>query len=170
MATTAYVFRIGKIIAVAGIGLLSFLVSLGNITDYDSNYYFVEHVMKMDTIFPQSSIHYRSIQSPFFYMLGYLFIILLEAFMSFACWKGAWDMFKHKKDNAALFHEAKKWAVTGLITGMVIWFIGFEVIGGEWFAMWQSTKWNGLYSADRILTFITLVLILLQFKEEEWKG
>ena len=27
--------------------------------------------------------------------------------------------------------------------GFLIWFIGFIVIGSEWFAMWQSSTWNG---------------------------
>jgi len=40
------------------------------------------------------------------------------------------------------------------------------VIGGEWFAMWQSNTWNGLASAERILSFLVLTLILLHLKEE----
>ena len=46
-------------------------------------------------------------------------------------------------------------------------FGGFEVIGGEWFAMWQSSQWNGLGSAERIVSFLVLSLILLHMKEEE---
>jgi predicted small integral membrane protein len=57
--------------------------------------------------------------------------------------------------------------VAGIITGLVIWFTGFEVIGGEWFAMWQSSIWNGLTSAERIVSFLAFTLILLHFKEEE---
>ncbi len=76
-------------------------------------------------------------------------------------------MCKKRKSTSVDFHNAKRWAVYGLISGIAIWFIGFEVLGGEWFGMWQSTQWNGLYSADRILTFITLVFISLQLKEEE---
>ncbi|WP_431217193.1 DUF2165 family protein [Puia sp. P3] len=48
--------------------------------------------------------------------------------------------------------------------------LGFEVIGGEWFAMWQSSAWNGLAAAERILDFLVLTLILLQFREEPVKG
>lgn len=166
MNSTAYAFRLGKVTAVAGIGLMALLVTLGNITDYYSNYYFVEHVMKMDTIFPNSDIHYRSVDSPFLYHTGYILLILAEAFMSFSCLKGVMTMYKKRKSTGVDFHIAKKWAVYGLISGIVIWFIGFEVIGGEWFGMWQSTQWNGLYSADRILTFITLIFISLQVKEE----
>jgi predicted small integral membrane protein len=44
--------------------------------------------------------------------------------------------------------------------------LGFEVIGGEWFAMWQSPTWNGLAAAERIVSFLVLALILLHLKEE----
>jgi predicted small integral membrane protein len=40
-------------------------------------------------------------------------------------------------------------------------------VGGEWFAMWQSRIWNGLASAERIVSFLVLILILLHLKEEE---
>ena len=65
------------------------------------------------------------------------------------------------------FHAAKNWAVAGIIAGIIIWFLGFEVIGGEWFAMWQSTQWNGLGSAERIVNFLVMALILLHLKETE---
>ena len=40
------------------------LVAFGNITDYGSNWVFVQHVLAMDSIFPGASIHYRAIHSP----------------------------------------------------------------------------------------------------------
>ncbi len=166
MYSTSFLFRIAKTISVAGIGLLGLLIVIGNTTDYYSNYFFVEHVMKMDTTFPVSHIHYRSINSPFLFHAGYIFIILMEAIMAFCCLKGSWMMFKNLKKDAASFHSSKNWAVAGIIIGIMIWFVGFEVIGGEWFAMWQSAAWNGLAAAERILSFLVLVLILLHFKDE----
>jgi predicted small integral membrane protein len=166
MYSTPFLFRIAKTISVAGIGLLALLIVIGNTTDYYSNYFFVEHVMKMDTTFPDSHIHYRSINSPFLFHAGYVFIILLEAIMTFCCLKGSWMMFKNLKKDATSFHASKNWAVAGIIIGIIIWFVGFEVIGGEWFAMWQSASWNGLAAAERVLSFLVLILILLHIKEE----
>jgi len=167
MHSVPFLFRIAKIISVAAIGIMSLLVVFGNITDYYSNYHFVEHVLKMDTIFPDSNFHYRSIHNPFLYHAGYIFIILLESFMAFCCTRGTWQLFKNIKSDPAVFHASKKWAVAGIISGIIIWFLGFEVIGGEWFAMWQSSTWNGLGSAERIVSFLVLVLILLHFEEKE---
>lgn len=167
MFTTGSLFRLAKTAFVASIGLMAVLIVVGNTTDYYSNYYFVEHVMKMDTIFPDSQLHYRSIHQPFLFHAGYILLIAFEALMAFACLRGAWDMFRARKTSATVFHAAKKWAVAGVAIGILIWFLGFEVIGGEWFGMWQSDTWNGLAAADRIVIFLGLVGILLHLPEAE---
>lgn len=167
MYSTAHLLRIAKTTSVFAIGVMALLIVFGNTTDYYTNYFFVEHVMKMDTIFPGSHIQYRSINSTFAFHAGYIFIILLEAVMAFCCLNGSWLLFKNLKKDASTFHASKNWAIAGLIVGIVIWFLGFEVVGGEWFAMWQSSTWNGLGSAERIVSFLVLVLILLHLKDEE---
>ena len=48
MYTTSFLFRLVKAISVAAIGIMAFLIAFGNITDYHTNYQFVEHVLKMD--------------------------------------------------------------------------------------------------------------------------
>lgn len=160
-------FRLAKSIAVASIALMSLLILIGNITDYNTNFHFVEHVLKMDTIFPGSHVHYRSIHSIFLFNLVYILIMSLEALMAFCCAKGSWLLFRHLKSDAAVFHTSKNWAVAGIIIGLLIFFLGFEVIAGEWFSMWQSKTWNGLASAERITSFLGLTLILLHFREVE---
>jgi len=167
MYTTSFLLRVAKVISVAAIGLMALLVAFGNITDYYSNFSFVEHVLKMDTTFPESHIHYRSINNVYVFHAAYILIISMEALMAFCCIKGSWLLFKNLKSGAAKFHASKSWAVAGIIIGIVIWFAGFEVIGGEWFAMWQSAIWNGLGAAERIVSFLILVLLLLHLKEDE---
>lgn len=166
MYSTALLLRIAKMVSVFAIGIMALLIVIGNTTDYYTNYYFVEHVMKMDTIFPDSKIHYRHIDNPVLFHIGYIFIITMETVMTFCCLKGSWLLFKNLKSTPGTFHASKNWAVAGLITGIIIWFLCFEVIGGEWFAMWQSSTWNGLGSAERIISFLGLTMILLHFKDE----
>ena len=166
MYSVQFLFRVAKTISVAAIALMSLLVVFGNTTDYLTNYHFVAHVMKMDTIFPDSNLYYRHINNTFLFHAGYIILITTEAVMAFCCIKGSWLLFKNLKSDAAVFHASKKWAVAGIIIGIMIWFLGFEVVGGEWFAMWQSSVWNGLGAAERIVSFLVLVLILLHFKEE----
>src|SRR6476620_7287939 len=167
MNKTIFAFRLAKIVAVFGVGLLAFLITFNNITDYYSDYSFVEHVMKMDTTFPGNELMYRSFNSGIIHHITYILIIILEAVTTYCCIKGAWQMYRNINKNALHFQISKRWAMYGLILGIAIWFIVFQAIAGEWFAMWQSQKWNGLYSADRIVTFIALSLIMLMQKEDE---
>ena len=46
-----------------------------------------------------------------------------------------------------------------------VWFLGFMVIGCEWFAMWQSARWNGQAAATRFLICIGVTLLLLVHEE-----
>ena len=44
--------RITKVIMVASLAVFALLVTFDNLTDYDTNYAFVWHVLSMDTTFP----------------------------------------------------------------------------------------------------------------------
>ena len=142
------------------------LIVVNNSTDYYTNYFFVSHVMKMDTIFPASRVHYRSVGSPTIYHAGYVLIILLEAAMAFFCLKGSLQMLKNLRKDSLTFHASKNWAVAGILVGILVWLVGFEVIGGEWFSMWQSATWNGVAAAERVLVFLFFALVLLHLKDE----
>ena len=166
MYTTSFLLRLAKTILVSGIGLLGLLIVVNNITDYYTNYFFVVHVLKMDTVFPDSNVQYRSVNKSFIFHAGYIVIILMEFIMTFCCLKGGWQMIRQIKADAGKFHAAKNWAVAGIIVGILVWFIGFYVIAGEWFVMWQSPTWNGLAAAERMLSVLVLVLILLHFKDQ----
>ena len=50
------------------------------------------------------------------------------------------------------FNRAKLWAIIRLTLGFCLWFFGFAVVGGEYFAMWQSKLWNARDGALRIAT------------------
>ena len=166
MYATALLIRVFKIVSISAIGIMALIIVIGNVTDYYTNYYFVAHVMQMDTVYPDGNMDYRKITNPLIFHSAYILLITLEVFMTFFCIKGSWILLKAVKMDASTFNNAKNWSVAGLIIGIFIWFFGFQVVGGEWFAMWQSSTWNGLNSADRIVTFLVLILILLQFKDE----
>ena len=63
--------------------------------------------------------------------------------------------------KARLFHEAKRFVYIGAAGGLLIWFVGFTAIGGEWYAMWQSQVWNGQQAAFRITALILLTVIFV---------
>ena len=155
------IIRYSKIILIFCLAFYVTLVALGNITDYQTNFQFVSHVLKMDSIFPNSNVTYRSINSPIFHHLSYIFIILFEILTAIVLCISGFKMFKSRKNSSIKFKNAKKLSVVGLIMGFIIWHTGFVTIGGEWFSMWQSKIWNGEEAAFHIFTTFLLVLIYI---------
>ena len=144
------IVRTSKSILVAAVALWVSLVAFGNITDYGTNLAFVNHVLSMDTVFPDTTILYRAIASPALHHAAYLLIIMSEVLAALLCWIGAVQMFRTISAPAA-FIGAKNLAVIGLTTCLLIWLVGFIAIGGEWFGMWMSTQWNGIESCFPLL-------------------
>jgi predicted small integral membrane protein len=164
--------RAAKIVMVAAIALFATLVTFGNLTDYGTNFVFVQHVLSMDSIFPDSTITHRAIASPALHHAAYALIIAAEGLTALLCWIGAVALLRRLKADAASFNRAKTFAVIGLTLGFLLWQVGFMSIGGEWFGMWQSAKWNGVPSAFRFVLVILGVLIFVAMRDEEidWHG
>lgn len=106
--------RLSKSILVCSIAFFASLVAFGNITDFWTNFKFVQHVMMMDTIFPDASINYRSIQSPWIHHVGYIIIISLETLTAILCWIGGIRLLMAVKKEPEQFNSTKKTAVAGL--------------------------------------------------------
>ncbi|MFM1793896.1 MAG: hypothetical protein RL642_281 [Bacteroidota bacterium] len=153
--------RMVLLVAIAGSGLMTFLIAFGNITDYNTNFEFVQHVLRMDTIFENSTVKYRSITNSTIHHLAYLFIIALETTMAYCFITSSLQLYFNLKNEKEKFNTAKKNAYIGICLGIVLWFIGFTLIGGEWFSMWQSADWNGLDPAHRLTSFFLLTFLAL---------
>jgi len=158
--------RLSKIAFIAAIALFFTLVVFNNTTDYYSNYFFVKHVLSMDTTFEGNNGMWRAMTNSTIHHIFYIGIILAEAVAAFLCWKGAIGLFKSRNDLAG-FKARKTPAIYGLTLGILIWFVGFIAIGGEWFLMWQSSKWNGIEAAFRIVTICGIALIYLLSSDGE---
>jgi predicted small integral membrane protein len=161
------VLRAAKVSAVAAIALFASLVTFGNLTDYGTNFVFVQHVLSMDTIFPTSTIKYRAITSPAMHHLAYALIIAAEAITAVLCWIGTIQLARRLRADAKSFNRAKGVAAAGLTLGFLLWQVGFMSIGGEWFGMWQSQQWNGVASAFRFAVTILAVLIFVALPDAE---
>jgi predicted small integral membrane protein len=156
-----------KTLMVAGLALYPLLVAFGNITDYDSNFVFVQHVLSMDTTFPGNKLMYRAITSAALQHLGYALIIAGEAATGLVLAWGAIALSRARGGTPAEFATAKLWVALGGFLGFLVWFVGFIVIGREWFAMWQSPTWNGQETAFRIVASILLVVLFVMQPEEK---
>lgn len=150
-----------KIYMVASIALFFSIVAIDNVIDFNSNRPFVEHVLSMDTTFHDTAIMWRSITNPLIQMSVYFFIIGWETATAILCWIGCFTLLQKVNGADMQFKEAKNMAFIGLFFGFLLYMVGFIVIGGEWFSMWQSPNWNGQKTAGLFLSMIMFVMIFL---------
>ena len=159
--------RYAKVLLTAAVALLASLVAFGNVTDYGTNFEFVQHVMRMDTVFPDSTIRYRAIDFSFLHHAAYVLIIAGETLTALLCWLGALRMWRASGRQAVEFNRSKRMAIAGLTLGFLVWQVGFMSIGGEWFGMWMSPQWNGVPSAFRFFVTIGVALLFVAQRDGE---
>lgn len=151
--------RLVKVAMVASTAAFALLVTANNLVDYGSNYEFVRHTLSMDTVFPDSVLKGRAIADPALWSAAYWLIIAAEAATGIVLAVAALDLVRALRAPAAAFNAAKQFVAIGVGLGFLLWFTGFMVVGGEWFAMWQSRTWNGQEAAFRF--YITLLAVLI---------
>lgn len=159
--------RLLKAFLIMQVALFFSLVGLNNIIDYDTNFLFVEHVLKMDTVFANSGLIGRAITNASFHTLAYQMIIFLELLIAVILWVGSIQLFMNYK-NAQIFHQKKTISNLGLCCGISLYLLGFIIIGGEWFAMWQSSDFNGINAATRFVSIQFFILLFVNMDEKEF--
>jgi predicted small integral membrane protein len=155
------IIRLAKIVMVAALAAFAFLVAYDNIVDYDSNYEFARHVLSMDTTLPGNALKDRAITDPQVWKAAYALIIAVEALTCLLLTAGVVMLLVRLRAPADVFNHAKALTIAGLTTGFCLWFFGFQVVAGEYWAMWQSHTWNGQEAAFRFTMMILGVLIFI---------
>ncbi|MGW7620529.1 DUF2165 domain-containing protein [Streptomyces antimycoticus] len=141
------------------IALYIALVAFGNITDFDSNQQFVRHVLAMDTTFKDEDLMWRAIDSTALQDTAYVAIIAWETLAALVLLAATAMWFAGPPGDRV--RRARQAGTVGLLMLMLLFGAGFIGIGGEWFAMWQSEKWNGLEAATRVFMISGIVLLLI---------
>jgi predicted small integral membrane protein len=157
--------RWSKVFLLAAVALFFTLVVFNNITDFNSNYQFVRHVLSMDTTFPGNRGMWRALDAPAFHLAFYIGVIGWEAVNMALGWAGAFALFRARNTSLEVFTSAKRIGVVALTSGILLWLVAFITVGGEWFLMWQSHIWNGQDAAFRMFTVEAIILILLLMPE-----
>jgi len=159
------VTRLAKVTMVTALAVYAFIVAYDNIVDYGSNYEFVKHVLSMDTTFPDNALKHRAISNESIWRAAYALIIAMEWLIAVLLVIGAFALLKRVKAPPEVFNRAKMWTIVGLTVGFGLWFFGFTVIAGEYFAMWQSKVWNAQESAFRVVAVILGVLVFVSLPD-----
>ena len=128
--------RFGKIVMCLVLAVFCLLVAFDNLTDYETNYLFVRHVLSMDTTFAGNGLMYRSISDPLLWRVAYGLIIAAEAVTGLLFLAGAVRMWQARKLPAPTSIAPRPTPSPALWLAFLVWFFGFMVIAGEWFAMW----------------------------------
>ncbi|MCX5205807.1 DUF2165 domain-containing protein [Streptomyces sp. NBC_00237] len=145
----------------ASVALYMTLVVFGNITDFGTNQQFVQHVLSMDTTFKDPDLMWRAVESPTVQNAAYVAIIAWESLAASVLLTATWFWITGLRRDA--YDRARAASTVGLVMMLLLFGMGFLAIGGEWFAMWQSSDWNGLDPATRnvALAVFTLLLVYL---------
>jgi predicted small integral membrane protein len=159
--------RVAKTLLVFSTAVFYSLVVFNNLTDYDSNFQFIRHVLMMDSTFPENTGMWRAINGPTWHTIFYICIIVWEFLTLLLLWWGGVRMVREWPGTALEFTRAKNVAIAGLTLGLLMWLVAFLSIGGEWFLMWQSRTWNGQDPAFRMFTVVGIVLLLTTLPEVE---
>ncbi|GGP62886.1 membrane protein [Streptomyces abikoensis] len=149
------------------------LVAFGNVTDFGTNQEFVRHVLAMDTTFQDRDLMWRAVTDATLQNIAYVAIIVWETLAALVLLgaTGLWVRGLRRGGVAAQgFAPARRATTLGLLMLMLLFGLGFIAIGGEWFAMWQSTKWNGLQAATRIFSLAGIVLLLIHLPSPQWRA
>ncbi len=161
------IVRTAKVLLLSAVALYYSIVVFNNITDYNSNYLFVYHVLSMDSTFPGNHVMWRAIHSSFVYYVFYNSIICWEALTAALTWTGSVLLLRKLRATASAFNLAKRIAVAALTLGLLLWLVAFLTVGAEWFLMWQSKTWNGQEAAFRMFAVVGVILIFLVMPDVE---
>jgi predicted small integral membrane protein len=159
--------RAAKVLLLAGVGLFHALVVFNNLTDFDSNYQFVRHVLSMDSTFPGNHGMWRALPSPAFHLAFYLGIIGWEIATTVLLGWGVVRLLRAMRRPVEQFNRAKGVAIAALTLSMLMWLVAFLSVGAEWFLMWQSHTWDGREEAFRMFAVVGLVLLIVILPDVE---
>ena len=122
--------RLAKMSLVFAVALYYSFVVFNNITDHDSNYQFIRHVLMMDSTFAGNRGMWRAINSPAVHTVFYLSIIAWEAVTMILCWWGGLRLARTLRGTAAAFQSAKSVSLAALSLSLLMWLVAFLRVGG----------------------------------------
>lgn len=159
--------RLMKIIIAFALAFYMTLVIFNNMTDPDTNYKFVRAVFSMSDLSSGEDNRWRSLNIPILNWVGFIIILTIELTSTVLLWKGAVAMLKARKSSTDTFNKARVTVATGIFAGLFLWFTVFLTVGGEWFLMWQSEKFNAQQTAFSLTIVFLLFLIFMHQRDSE---
>ena len=149
--------RVLKCLMLFSCALLITLVFADNMTTYDINFDYIQHIMSIDDTHKHKNMLWRAVTNPLWHHICYIFIIVLEGIASALLWFGSYDLFRH---------NSKSWAQVALLFTLILYILFFFVIGSQWFASWQSTLWNAKTAAFPFIMLFAVTYLIINSHED----
>jgi predicted small integral membrane protein len=135
-----------KIIVTFTVAFMFSFIAFNNITDYHTNLEWIQGILDMQTI-SSKHLQWRAITNPTLQHVAYLSVIAWEVLTAIVCWVGTFRMLRANDKKGKLI------ATAGLTMGFLLFMIGFVIIAGEWFYLWDST-FRSMHSKSILLAFL----------------
>lgn len=143
------------------VGLYLLLVAFDNLTNPASNWGFVKGVLSGDGTPDGNGFEWREIHATWVAVVAYVVIIAGETLSGALLLYGGVRGLARRRAHTAWEH-AQRPVFAGVLVGLLVFFLGFMVIGGNWFVMYLNDKWNGMDPAfqNTVMLLFTLTLTL----------
>jgi predicted small integral membrane protein len=161
-------WRLARIVAAVVVLMAAayyLVVAFDNITNptnpTGSNWPFVEGVLSGEGTPPDNGFEWRFIDATWFHVLVYIGIIAGEALAGILLVIGGIAGIR-RSATASSWESGQRWTLIGGAVGLLVFFFGFIVVGGNWFVMYENSTWNGLEPAfqNTVTTMLALLLVL----------
>ena len=159
--------RLCKILISLAFAMFAGMSCYNNISDAPANIQYIKTVITMVDVYPGSPTS-RAILSSESSTLFLAVILSIEGLVSVLLIAGSLHMLQHVGDSEKVFQHSKSLVMIGFTLAVMLWFLGFVVIAGEWFLAWQSAKGGGaVKTAYTISTIALLALVFVSLRDGE---
>lgn len=159
--------RLLKVGLILFVGLMGALAFVTNVTNPSQAFGAVAMALGMESTFGWDGLTWRAIDTPALVWIAFGLIIFAEGLVGLLGLLGAWTLFSARENPADRFHEAKRPGLAGCAVGMLLWYGGFVVIGGEWFALWQTGDFNPVPNAFQFATMMGIIGIFVAMRDTD---
>lgn len=157
--------QIIKIALMFCVGAWGLVGVMSNMLDYSAGWEQVKYVMSMEGAAGTPGIEWRSIHSPVLVTIGFSVIYISKLTTGIVCIFSGFKMLQARKANTEAFEAAKQWGVFGCGISVIMLFLCFIVITGEFFEYWRVVTLGMIthhYAFIYIMSLISFMLFLQQ--------
>ncbi len=153
--------RILKLVLVLLPALQMFQIGINNALNFSGVLGETGYAMGMTGATLVPDMLWRATEHPVMIYGGSLFIVLTELLMACLLSFGAYQMWQARALDKASFNNAKRYALWGCLSGVVLFYGGFLMVAGNWFFLWATPAAGSLETAFRYATLILLIMLFV---------